>query len=34
MLKSKAISNFLELASSSIAKLYNPEMEVQVNVFK
>jgi len=34
MLKSQAISNFLSLASSEIASLYTPEMEVQVNVFK
>lgn len=32
--KSEAIQNFLKKATSPIAKLYTPEMEVQVNVIK
>lgn len=32
MVKSKAIQNFLTLAASPLARLYNPKMEVQVNV--
>ncbi len=34
MKKTKAIVQFLKVATSPIAKLYNPDMEVQVNVAK
>ncbi len=32
MLKTRAITRFLSKATSPLAKLYNPEMEVQINV--
>ncbi|HID93314.1 MAG TPA: hypothetical protein EYP60_04370 [bacterium (Candidatus Stahlbacteria)] len=34
MKKTEAVSNFLKTSISPIAKLYNPDMEVQVNVAK